>query len=93
MVNVFKLGKRVIDLHSSTLTLITRNYCGTPTENIHILMLLLESALFGLFTMCMKGDQMTIIASNQTQIDRLKNMTYESNIDINEIFGCPGDVR
>ena len=57
------------------------------------LLLLVESALFGLFTMCMKGDQLSVVMTNQTQIDKLKNYSYETKVDINEVFGCASDIR
>lgn len=41
-------------------------------QHILIIFLLVESILFGLFTLCMLGDQLTTINSNMTQIDRLK---------------------
>lgn len=67
--------------------------CGTASQNLLSLMLLIESALFGMFTMCMKGDQLSIVLTNQTQIDKLKNYSYETKVDINEVFGCASDVR
>lgn len=57
------------------------------------LLLLIESALFGMFTMCMKADQLSVVLTNQTQIDKLKNYSYETKVDINEVFGCPNDIR
>jgi len=37
-----------------------------------IVFLVVESILFGLFTLCMLGDQISTIATNMTQIDRMK---------------------
>jgi hypothetical protein len=37
-----------------------------------VLLLIVESLLFGMFTMCMAFDQLQSATSGQTQIDRLK---------------------
>jgi hypothetical protein len=37
-----------------------------------VLLLVVESLLFGMFTMCMAFDQLQSATSGQTQIDRLK---------------------
>lgn len=58
-----------------------------------VVMLVVESALFGLFTLCMMGDQMTTVMTNQTQIDRLKNKRYEYQTEVNEVFGTPVAIR
>jgi hypothetical protein len=67
-----------------------------PT-NIFTIMLIVESALFGLFTLCMMFDQSSVVITNQTQIDRLKNVVYSpedvKDVGINEVFGCPADAR
>lgn len=63
-------------------------------ENILGVLLLVESILFGLFTLCMIADQGSSITSNQTQIDRLKNMRHETPhiMEVNEVFGTPGNI-
>jgi len=51
-----------------------RNLCPSQPSDGYLLVvfLLVESILFGLFTLCMLGDQISTIATNMTQIDRLK---------------------
>jgi palmitoyltransferase len=66
--------------------------CGASTGNLLIVFLLLEALLFGLFTLCMLGDQSTVLSSNQTQIDKLKGYKHEGVPDYNEVFGCSSDV-
>lgn len=61
-------------------------------EHLLVIFLLVESVLFGLFTLCMLGDQMSSILSNQTQIDRLKNTKYKQQCEVNEVFGSPSHV-
>ncbi len=61
-------------------------------EHLVVIFLLVESVLFGLFTLCMLGDQMSSILSNQTQIDRLKNTKYKQQCEVNEVFGSPSHV-
>jgi hypothetical protein len=56
-------------------------------------MLLVESILFGLFTLCMMADQFDSVSSNQTQIDRLKNERHMIQTEINEVFGSPSHVK
>jgi hypothetical protein len=48
--------------------------------------------LFGIFTLCMMGDQSTTIWTNQTAIDRLKNVKHEGAADYNEVLGSPNSV-
>jgi hypothetical protein len=72
-----KLPTAATTISNSVATATTkRNYhtpCSLPPLSILFLVLLsVESTLFGLFTSCMFGDQMHSIASNQTYIDRLK---------------------
>ena len=66
--------------------------CGQSTGNLVIVFLLVEALLFGLFTLCMLGDQSTVLTSNQTQIDKLKGYRHEGVPDYNEVFGCSNDV-
>ena len=76
---IFRYGKCVTDAN----------------ENVLGVLLLVESILFGLFTLCMIADQGSSISSNQTQIDRLKNMRHESPahlLEINEVFGTPNNI-
>ncbi|RYH17585.1 hypothetical protein EON65_28365, partial [archaeon] len=46
--------------------------CSQPSGQLIIIFLVIEGCLFGLFTICMLGDQLSSIFTNQTQIDRLK---------------------
>jgi hypothetical protein len=66
--------------------------CGNHIDNLLIVFLIVESILFGLFTMCMMGDQIDVITTNQTQIDRLKKVRNEQKQEINEVFGTSLDV-
>ena len=61
-------------------------------QHLVVIFLCVESVLFGLFTLCMLGDQLSSIASNQTQIDRLKNTRYKQQAEVNEVFGSPSHV-
>jgi uncharacterized membrane protein (Fun14 family) len=49
-----------------------------------VILLLVESILFGLFTLCMMGDQVPVITTNQTQIDKLKNQRHEAKVRLNK---------
>jgi hypothetical protein len=62
--------------------------------HVHLLVifLVIESLLFGLFTMCMIGDQWTTISSNQTQIDRIKGTKHEYQNEFNEVCGSLSTV-
>ena len=73
-------------LHPST------GRCGTASSNIWVILLFAESLLFGLFTGCMMGDQSLVIFTNQTQIDRLKNVQHERVESYNEVFGGPSHI-
>jgi hypothetical protein len=70
----------------------SKDGCGQSTGNLVIVFLLVEALLFGLFTLCMLGDQSTVLTSNQTQIDKLKGYRHEGAPDYNEVFGCSNDV-
>eukprot|EP00605_Chrysophyceae_sp_TOSAG23-4_P001194 GSChrysophyteH1.ASY1.ANO1.1303.1 assembled CDS len=61
--------------------------------NVMIVFLLVESVLFGLFTLCMMGDQTSVLATNQTQIDKLKGIRNEGVEGFNEVFGCDDDIK
>lgn len=64
-----------------------RHNCGTEL-NVAVVFLMVESILFGLFTLCMMGDQLSNISTNTTQIDRLKNTFYaQEQTDVDEVFG------
>jgi hypothetical protein len=54
--------------------------CGTPEQGLFVILLLVESILFGLFTLCMMGDQASVVTTNQTQIDKLKNQRHETKV-------------
>lgn len=64
-----------------------------PRDNLLVIFLIVESMLFGLFTLCMMADQSSVLSSNQTQIDKLKNQKHESKVDINEVLGTPSSIR
>jgi len=80
-----------IQYHADTTSILTP--CGNQDQNIMIIFLLLESLLFGLFTLCMMGDQTTVLSNNQTQIDKLKGDKHEGVEGFNEVFGCDSDVK
>ncbi|CAN0090246.1 unnamed protein product [Scytosiphon promiscuus] len=48
----------------------------SPGKDLAIVFLVVEAMLFGLFTMCMVCDQWEVVATNQTQIDRLKGESH-----------------
>ena len=50
-----------------------------------------EAVLFGLFTLCMMGDQSSSVFTNHTQIDRLKNVQHDTIADYNEVFAARSD--
>lgn len=64
----------------------------SPIPELFLVFLVIEGILFGLFTLCMIGDQMTVIITNQTQIDRLKNKKYDIQTEIHEVFGTPSQA-
>lgn len=66
-----------------------KDECGDVENHLLVIFLVIESILFGLFTMCMLGDQMSSISINQTQIDRLKGTKHEQQTEVNEVFGTP----
>ena len=69
------------------------NDCGTAMQNLMAVFLLVEASLFGLFTVCMMGDQSSVLTTNQTKIDALKGVHTSSGVDdFNEVFGCSNDV-
>lgn len=71
-----------------------RPFCyGEAHHHLLVIFLVIEAILFGLFTMCMIGDQWTTISSNQTQIDRLKNTKYQYQEEVNEVCGSPSHVN
>jgi hypothetical protein len=80
---------------SQYLACILRENCASLNagKQLMIIFLVIESILFGLFTLCMMGDQMTVITTNQTQIDRLKNKKYAYQTEINEVFGSDIQIR
>ena len=61
--------------------------CNSTGDNLLVVFLVIEAILFGLFTLCMLGDQSTVLTSNQTQIDKLKGYRHEGIPDFNEVFG------
>jgi hypothetical protein len=59
-----------------------------PTQLLTILGLLVEALLFGMFTFCMIFDQMDVITSKVTHIDRLKGLDLSSTLaGVTEVFG------
>lgn len=65
---------------------------GEMDAHLVVVFLLVESILFGLFTLCMLGDQLSSILTNQTQIDRLKNAKFKQQTEVNEVFGSPAHL-
>lgn len=65
--------------------------CGTDYHNNLIIFLLVESLLFGMFTICMMSDQVSVISSGNTQIDRLKSVNTYVKHEVNEVFGGSSD--
>lgn len=59
---------------------------------LSLLLLLFEAIIFGLFTLCMMGDQASVILTNQTQIDRMKNKKHVAFHNVNEVFGGSNDA-
>ena len=49
-----------------------------PENIVFIILLCIESFLFGLFTLCMLCDQINSVVTNQTYIDRLKDKNNNS---------------
>lgn len=60
-----------------------------PTNLLSLIGLMVESALFGMFTCCMVIDQWDVVLTNVTHIDRLKGDTHseDSVAGIHEVFG------
>jgi hypothetical protein len=59
-----------------------------PSQLLSILGLLVESLLFGMFTSCMMFDQMDVIFSKVTHIDRLKGAAISGSLaGVTEVFG------
>jgi hypothetical protein len=59
-----------------------------PTDLLKILGLLVESFLFGLFTLCMMCDQQGVVRTRITHIDRLKGLELSDGISgFDEVFG------
>ena len=67
--------------------------CGSEVDFLMVLFLFLESLLFMMFTLCMLGDQLSSMRSNQTSIDRLKNQKHDIRVEVNEVCGSPIEVR
>lgn len=67
--------------------------CNDEVHFLMILILFLESLLFLMFTLCMLGDQLSSMKSNQTSIDRLKNQKHDIRVDINEVCGSPLEIN
>jgi len=78
--------------HGRTLA---RAHClDEPGDVLHLVGLMVEAILFGLFTCCMMVDQWDVVATNVTHIDRLKGgiglgFLEESTrlLGVNEVFG------
>lgn len=66
-----------------------------PTNLLALIGLMVESALFGMFTCCMVIDQWDVVLTNVTHIDRLKGEMRGTPIDddgsragVHEVFGA-----
>ena len=77
----------------STEFLCVSRTCGNEDHMLYVLGLFVESMLFGLFTLCMLGDQLSALQSNQTSIDKLKNQKHEVKVEVNEVCGTPMEMR
>jgi hypothetical protein len=88
-------------MYSMLLVLTKYIYCIGGHHKCHtsarlqflVIFLVVESILFGLFTLCMLGDQFSAISSNQTQIDRLKGTKHNYQMEVNEVCGSQRSVR
>ena len=78
---------------SPYLSLKNSRLCGDETHLLYVLFLFVESMLFGLFTLCMLGDQLHALKSNQTQIDKLKNQKHDIKVEVNEVCGTPQELN
>jgi len=59
-----------------------------PTQMLTILGLLIEAILFGMFTSCMMCDQMDVVRSKITHIDRFKGAEVGGGLSgVTEVFG------
>ncbi|KAL7572777.1 hypothetical protein ACA910_014636 [Epithemia clementina (nom. ined.)] len=59
-----------------------------PSQLLTILLLLVESLLFGIFTSCMMFDQMEVVQNKMTHIDRLKGLEVGGSLSgVAEVFG------
>ena len=67
----------------------TRSTClDRPSDLLLVLFLLIEALLFGMFTSCMMGDQLEVVHSKLTHIDRLKGTEVGGNLaGVAEVFG------
>jgi len=79
------LTKYVICIYHDT-------YCSQGADvHLALIFLVVEGILFGLFTLCMMGDQLPGILTNQTQIDRLKGGAAAKTplliTEVNEVCG------
>jgi hypothetical protein len=81
------LGKYVSCLSRNT------KCVSSPSISFHTIALVICSILFGLFTLCMLGDQLSAISSSQTAIDRLKNTKHKYQSEVNEVCGSARHVR
>lgn len=67
--------------------------CGSVIDHTLSMLVFLESILFALFTVCMMCDQWPTVMTNQTQIDRMKQLKPESRtVHFNEVFGSDHSV-
>jgi hypothetical protein len=74
--------------HETTKNPIHATCLDRPTQLLTILGLLVEAVLFGMFTSCMMFDQMEVIHSKLTHIDRLKGAHVGGSLQgIVEVFG------
>lgn len=65
-----------------------------PTDLLSLIGLVVESMLFGMFTICMMIDQWGVVSTNVTHIDRLKGETFQGDDVVSgfsEVFGSAGD--
>lgn len=86
---VYALGLLGVRLFQCSLMGPREKCLSDPAHLIHLVGLITESVMFGLFTCCMICDQWTVVTTNVTNIDRLKEsrMRHDSGVDM--IYNSP----
>ena len=90
LMSVYAIALLALKFVNCSISRKSKYYCpSSPGDAVFVVGVLVEGILFGLFTLCMLADQSETISSNQTQIDRLKNVRHDIQDDIDEVFGTP----